>query len=326
MQNNFQMTGNDTDYQAALGFVRSQLAYAERRINTDEEFRVDVMYANLIPVDTSVSEYADSVLFTSQRSAGQPEFVNGNSQDIPLVNQEITESREDIFMAGIGYQYGAYETLRARAQGVRLPIDRAADARIAAERFIDGWALTGNTQKAVGGLFNYNGVTEGQFRPGAFADGTSGTTSDIRLMKPEDILAGMNDILSGVNVGTLGIEMCDTIIMSLTDYNFIVSAIIPDTGGQTVLEFIMKKNIYTAKTGRDLKITAHIDLDTIAPGGLRRMVAYRRSPDVLKLHIPMPHRFFSPVQQVLNIVVPGMFRVSPLSVRKPGAFRYSLIG
>ena len=322
-QQNYTLT--DSDYQAALSFVRSQLAHVERRVNVDEEFRVPVVYPNLIPVDTSADMLADTILFTSERNVGNADFVNGNSQDIPTVNAELTESREEIHMAGLGYTVGTWEALRARRQGTNLSTDKASSCRIGAERFIDTWALKGNAQKNAGGLFNYTGITETQFRPGNRADG-SGQTSDIQLMKPEDILAGMNAILSGVNLGTLGIEMCDTIIMSLADYNFIVSAIIPDTGGTTVLEFIKMKNIYTAQTQRELRITAHIDLDTIAPGGLRRMVAYRRSPDVLKLHIPMTHRFFTPVQQVLNIVVPGMFRVAPLSIRKPGAFRYALIG
>ena len=54
-----------------------------------------------------------------------------------------------------------------------------------------------------------------------------------------------------------------------------------------------------------------------------RMVAYRRDPSVLKLHIPMPHRFL-PVYQdgPLNYVVAGVFRLGGLDIRRPAEVRY----
>jgi hypothetical protein len=53
------------------------------------------------------------------------------------------------------------------------------------------------------------------------------------------------------------------------------------------------------------------------------MVAYRRNPQVLKLHVPMPHRFL-PVYQdgPLNFVVPGVFRLGGLDIRRPKEVRY----
>jgi hypothetical protein len=53
------------------------------------------------------------------------------------------------------------------------------------------------------------------------------------------------------------------------------------------------------------------------------MVAYRRDPMVVKLHIPMIHRFL-PVWQTGPIVydIPGIFRVGSVEVRRPGAMAY----
>jgi hypothetical protein len=54
------------------------------------------------------------------------------------------------------------------------------------------------------------------------------------------------------------------------------------------------------------------------------MVAYRRDPAVLKMHIPMPHRFM-PIWQTAPLVfdVPGIFRLAGLEIRRPKSVRYT---
>jgi hypothetical protein len=49
------------------------------------------------------------------------------------------------------------------------------------------------------------------------------------------------------------------------------------------------------------------------------MVVYRRDPQVLKLHLPMPH-WFLPVFQTgpMTLDIPGIFRVGSVEVRRPG--------
>ena len=53
------------------------------------------------------------------------------------------------------------------------------------------------------------------------------------------------------------------------------------------------------------------------------MIAYARDPEVLKMHIPMTHKFL-PVWQTGPLVfdVPGIFRLAGLEIRRPGAVRY----
>jgi hypothetical protein len=65
-------------------------------------------------------------------------------------------------------------------------------------------------------------------------------------------------------------------------------------------------------------------LDTASASGGGRAIAYRCDPDVVKMHVPMTHRFL-PVWQTGPIVfdVPGIFRLAGLEIRRPGAFRYA---
>ena len=64
-------------------------------------------------------------------------------------------------------------------------------------------------------------------------------------------------------------------------------------------------------------------LDTGGAAGQARAVAYRKDPEIVKMHIPMPHRFL-PVWQTGPMVfdIPGVFRLAGLEIRRPGAFRY----
>lgn len=89
------------------------------------------------------------------------------------------------------------------------------------------------------------------------------------------------------------------------------------------MEWIKKNNLYTTETGQPLLIRGVRGLDTAGASGNGRAIAYTRTPDVVKIHLPMPHRFL-PVWQTGPIVfdVPGIFRIAGLEIRRPGAFRY----
>jgi hypothetical protein len=82
-------------------------------------------------------------------------------------------------------------------------------------------------------------------------------------------------------------------------------------------------NIYTVQTNRPLTIQAVRGLDTAGASGNGRMIAYKRDPECLKVHIPMRYRFF-PVWQTGPFVfdIPGAFRIAGLEWRLPGTARY----
>ena len=59
-------------------------------------------------------------------------------------------------------------------------------------------------------------------------------------------------------------------------------------------------------------------MDTAGVGGTTRLVAYRKDPEVLKLHMPMPHRFLPAWQSgPLRWDIPGVMRLGGLDVRLP---------
>ena len=91
-----------------------------------------------------------------------------------------------------------------------------------------------------------------------------------------------------------------------------------------VLDWLRNYNVYTQITGQPLLIRAVRQLDDAGVGGdTGRMVVYRKDPQVVKMHIPMMHRFM-PIWQRSSIAfdIPGIFRIGGVEIRRPGAVRY----
>lgn len=297
------------DAQAALGFVVSQTAHIEREVN--ETVYPDIQYPNLIPVDTSANPFVKTVTYYSSDKFGAAKWINGNADDIPLAGTELTKHETSVHMAAIGYGYGYEEINQAQMLGVNLPNADAMAARRGYEEMVDRIALTGDTAKNFEGLINSSAVTAGAVTTGNWASATD-----------DQILADINNLLLAVGTDTQYAAMADTLLLPYAKLNLIATRKVSNNVS-TILKFLRENNTYTAMTGKELTIRAVPGLETAGVAGVARMVAYRRDPQVLKLHIPMPHRFL-PVYQSgpLNFVVPGVFRLGGLDIRRPKEVRY----
>lgn len=297
--------------QANLGFVESQTAYVEAGV-----YRARypaIRYPGLIPVDYSAPEWIKTITYYSMDITGKADWIADRASDIPVVGTRLAQDETAIHMAGIGYDYGLEEVNQALMLGMNLPGEKAAAARLIYERTVDNMLFTGDTEKGWKGLINSTAVTAISAANGAWTGGV--TTED-------EMLADINEVLSGIWTATSEIAMGDTLLMPSTRLQKIASTRLGDTG-ETVLSFIQRANVYTAETGQPLTIRGIRSLETAGAGGTARMVAYRRSPEVLKAHIPMRHRFL-PVQiHGLTYKVPGIFRLGPLDIRLPKEVRYS---
>ena len=297
------------DAQAALGFVAAQTTHVEREVN--ETVYPDIQYPALVPVDTSAHPFAKSVTYYSSDKFGAARWINGNADDIPLAGTELAKHETSVHMAGIGYGYGYEEINQAQMLGINLTVDDAMAARRAYEEMVDRVALFGDAAKGFSGLINSSAVTAAAVTTGSWASATE-----------DQILADINSTILAVSSDTQYAAMADTLLLPYAKLNLLATNRLGDTQ-MTILEFLRRNNTYTAMTGQELTIRAVRGLETAGAAGVARMAAYRRNPQVLKLHIPMPHRFL-PVYQdgPLNFVVPGVFRLGGLDIRRPKEVRY----
>lgn len=303
-------------FQANLGFVERQTSHIESEVYRTRYPELD--YASLVPVVTEAHPFAKSVTYYDIDGTGKAGWINGNAKDIPVVGTMLGQSETAIHMGGIGYDYGWEEVNQAAMMGMNLASEKAYYANRAYQEHMYNIALTGDTQKGFEGLFNYTGVSSASVA----ADGT-GSSTLWSTKTGDQIVRDFNAGLIGIHSSTNTVEMADTVLMPHERFQFLATTRLGSVSDTTLLEFIQKTNVYTAQTRRQLDIRGVRGLLTAGAGNTARMVTYRKSPQVLKMHLPMPHRFLPVQQDILRYVIPGVYRVGGLDIRLKGAVRYS---
>lgn len=303
--------------QVAMSFLIRQASLIEPTVYAIRY--QDIQYPSLIPVDTSAPEWIQSVTYFSMDSVGQAQWFNGNAHDVPKVELTREKFETTVSMAAIGYGYNLEELGTAQLLGMNLSNDKASTARRVAEEKIDQVAFIGDTGKGFSGLVNATTPTATT----APADGTGSATTFVSKT-PDQILRDINGQLTGIFTGTLGAEIADTLLLPYSVLLDLSTRRIDAVNQTTILEWIERNNIYTRTTGGALTIRGVFGyLDTAGAASTKRMVAYRRSPEVLKMHMPMPFRFL-PAWQTgpIKFDVPGIFRLGGVDIRRPKSVRY----
>jgi hypothetical protein len=308
--------------QAQFGFVVNQ-AYA---INTQvyENKLPDLDFGRLVYVDSSAPEWTPGIITFLSSTVGAAKWVSGAAKDVPRADATMDKSEVRVHMAAVGYGYDSEEVGQATLLGMNLPNTKALGARRAYTEFMWNVSLTGDANKGLLGLANQSIVTTGT----APADGTGSVTTWFdangnATKTPAQIVRDINTVLTGVFTGSLTVEMADTLLLPYSTISYLGATPMSSTNSETILSFILRTNIYTQMTGQALTLRGVLGLDTIGAGGTKRMVAYANRQDVVKLHLPMPHRFL-PVYQdgPMSFQIPGIFRTGGVEVLRTGAFRY----
>lgn len=280
------------DWDAAVGYVTNQRSHIETEVLKRKY--PTIRYAQIVPIDTSANPFAPSVTFFAQDSVGKAKIMNGKGDDVPLANVYTKKFEETVQMGGIGYSFGIDEIGAAAQIGRNLSSEGADAARLAYEQLVDETVLTS--------FYNASGIT------------TVAAAKTFALSNPQEILAEVNKVLTGIMADSKGVEVADTVILPIAQFGDIATRTLSPDNSTTILEFIRRANIYTVTTGQPLNILADHRAD--------KMIAYRRDPQVLKAHMPMPLRFLPPQAVNLEIKVPGMFRFSETNIRNTQAIRW----
>ena len=249
---------------------------------------------------------------------GRADWFHHTALDVPLAELSREKFERGMEMAAIGYRYTLEEVANAmNTPGLSLTSDKAAACRRAYEEFVDNLALRGSVPKNMQGLINSSLVTATT----APADGT-GSATTFASKTNQQVIRDINSAMTGIATGTNWLYYADTILLPPAVLVGLAGRII-EYSSMTLLDWIKQYNVLTVQTGRAITLAGVRGLETAGLGGISRMVAYRRDPEVLKMWIPMPHRFL-PVWQRGPLVfdIPGIFRLGGVEIRLPAAMRY----
>lgn len=304
------------DAQVGYAFLTPQLYRIETEVYMTRYPSFDI--SRFMTVDSSGDMWDIGTLVYSMDQVGRAEFLAGGSFDMPYASAMMAQATHNFHLAGIGYEWNTQELQRAAKLGRALTNDKAMAAKQAADRFIYGIAMTGATPAGVSEK-NWTGFVNNGSAPAAqVANDGTGSSRLWSDKTPDQILRDINAALTAVETGTGETHVANTLALPTSAYNHIASTRVTDTG-ETVLSYLQRNNA----AGEGLTILKSRALETAGTGGSTRMVAYDNNPQVIRFHLPGPHRFLPPFQKSsMTYEVAGIMNVGGVEVRLPKAIVY----
>jgi len=137
-------------------FLARQLDYV--RANTYDRQLPATNADALVPDDTSVPEWAETVTQYAYDMVGMAKVISNYADDLPRADTRATQRSVTVKTLGDSYGYNINELRASRATGVGLDARKAAAARRAMDLKMMSIKLNGDAQFGLNGLFTHPNV------------------------------------------------------------------------------------------------------------------------------------------------------------------------
>lgn len=301
------MVINNAD--SGIAFYISQLAVLDPKIY-DVKYR-NIIFPEVVPVDTSMPEWIDTVNYISYDAVTMGKFIAANGKDLPQSDIDANISSVPVGYAGNSYGY-TLEELR-KSQQMRLPLD-VTKARVAyrgAQEHMQRVAWFGDASRGMTGMFNNPNIP------------LDNSTVNWATATGQEMVNDMNSLLIKVWSTSANVHVPDTLLLPSDKYA-IASSKRMDTGTDTtVMEFFKRNNLFRDITGQEIEVRPILELQTANTAGTGpRMMAYEKTPDNLVMYNPIPWRPLAPQANGLRIEVSAEYKISGVEFRYPGSAAY----
>jgi len=311
------------DAQAAMPFVIEQGRNIETKIY--EKRYPTLNYAAVVPVITEGADWAIGTTFFTVDTTGKAKFLSGAGTDMPFNQSTRGQASHDFAMLGSGWEWNLEEVNQSALYGLDLNSYKATGASQSIEQLLYDIAMTGSTEKSWKGFVNSTDVSRVDAASTGGENGGGGTSTFWKHKTLEEVMYDVNVLgLSPIRTETNEIEWADTMALPPDAIRDLATRRLGAGDGMiTMLEFLRKNNTYTAETGQPLTIIGVRDLATASSDGGGRAVFYRRDPEVLRFHLPMPRRVLGVHQKSIMGFETGIIaRTGGVEWRIPAAANY----
>jgi hypothetical protein len=291
-----------------LAFYISQLSNVEAKIY-ETKYR-NIIYQELVPVDTSDPEWVDQISYRSYDAVTMGKFIGANGDDLPQVAMNAKIDHIPVGYGGISFGYTLDELRKSIA--MNMPID-AEGGKMSFRGFQEHCqrlAFNGDSSRGMYGLFNNPNVQ------------SANSVVDWSTATNDEIVEDLNQPLLDVWENSANVHLADELLLDSTRWAYIATTRMASGTDTTILEYFMKNNLFTAKTGGQLQIKPVLELGTAGAGSVARMIAYEKTPENLVMKLPMPWRTLPPQPKGLRIDVPSEYKVGGVEFRYPGSAAY----
>lgn len=236
----------------------------------------ELLGRSLVSIKSGVSPGAEEIKVKHFEPLGNAEVITDWSSYVPKVNVIQTEDLYKIINVGDGYDYSVQDLEGDRFSNIDTIQMKAVAARKAIEWRIDELLFYGH-QSGLVGLTNLPGTNTH-----AAANPWSGVTWDV-------MLADLTAMVDKVQINTSYIEKANTMLIPPTILAMAKAKVIPDTGGQSVLQRFQEQN-------PGLEIIPVWRLENSGPSAKPQIIVYDRSPAKIESIIPLEFTQLPPQQ------------------------------
>lgn len=302
-------------------FDSNESMFLQRQLDYIKQQTYDIKYAELkarklIPVSSEADPGAENIFYRQYDQSGIAKIVANYGDDLPDADVSGKEFFATVKTLGASYKYNIQEMRAAVYGNVPLEQRRANAARRAIAQKENSLSFFGDTNAGLVGLFTAPNVTSVTIP----ATGTGATTQWVNKT-PDQILFDMNLVSNTVVSVSLGVENPDTMLLPLSQFNYVASTARSQFSDKTILNYFLENNPYIKQVEwvNELKGAG---TSGSGPGPYDRMYAYRRSPEVLTLEIPSD--FEQLEMEIRNLVykVPCIERFGGVLIYYPLALAY----
>lgn len=287
-------------------FLRRELEQILPRVF--ETIYTDIIYQNLIPVTNEVSPGADSYTYRIMNSVTKFKLISDKADDLPRSDVSRREVTLPIRMIGGSMAYSIDEIQKAQYANVPLQQMRANAMRRGYEEQVQRLSFWGDSTTGLTGFFNNGQVN----KLVASSWINSGTSSD-------DMLSILNYAVTYITDQTNMVEQPDTLLVPYSVYRTISTTPRSTVSDTTVLSYFLNTNPFITSVQPVIHLDANKSLGNLSKD---RIVAYRRSPDKLQLHIPQPLTVIEPQRRGLEYVINGYGKVGGAALYYPASVCY----
>ncbi len=283
------MPGPRHDDQTLSIFVENELKVIETKMY--ERMFPELDAREKIPTSSHVNPAAMAWSYDTMDKRGQANFVGASGTDIPRVDVSRQRNTHPIRTIAIAYGWTLEEIEAARMVGMGLDTMKADAARRAIAELDHNILLYGDAQRNLPGFLT-NPVTPRISLP----------TGNWAAATPDQIIADLNALPDEMYTATIRVHRPDTMVLPLQFRRIISQTRIPDTG-LTIEEFFLRTNRWIKEIS-DLP-----ELDTAGVSGGPTMVAYQKTPGMLRGVVPMEYSQIPPQVSGFETVVAARSRV-----------------
>lgn len=236
--------------------------------------KVPLKAFELIPVDSTTAPGARTVTYEQYDSTGIAKIISNYADDLPTADVKGKEFHSTIKAIGNSYVYSKDDIRAAQFAGKPLN-QRKANAAVEAHRqLMNKLAFFGDAEYAIQGLLTNANIPNAPVVAGA------ATTLTWVTKTPDEILKDLNSAVSDMLDLTKGVEVPNTIVMPIAQYNHIATTARSANSDTTILQFFKGNN-------PGIEVMWATELKGAFTGGTDGFIVYNRNPDKLWMEIPL---------------------------------------